>query len=725
MANTILLKRSATQSKVPTTSQLELGEIAINTYDGKLFIKKNDGSASIVEIGAVTSVNSATGAVVLDTDDISEGSSNTYFTNARARSALSAGTGVTYNSSTGAISIGQSVATTASPTFAGMTLTGDVAITGSIIPTADNTYSLGSANFTFKDVFVGPGSLYVNGKEVVSDQSGTITVSTDTDQNLQFKTSGQGDIQLVTGAQGTITVSGALQIASGYNITDSAGSEVNFGDQIDMNGNKIFNLGAPSSANDAATKTYVDTQVSAISTSSISQGNSNVTVTDSGTGTVTVSVDGSTALTVTSTGVTVAGNFTVSGSTTTVESNTVSVADNIITLNSDATGSASQNAGIEVERGDDANVSLRWNEGSDIWQFTNDGATYYPMAKNTTDLAEGTNQYFTTARARSSISAGGDLSYNSTTGTVSFTERTDAEVRGLVSVTDAGGDGSLTYNSTTGVITYTGPSASEVRAHFAAGTGISISSGTISTSAIPNASLTNSSITINSNSVSLGGSVTLDTDDVSEGASNLYFTTQRARDSFSAGTNISISNGVISANDTSVNWSEVQNKPDPVITLAGDLSGSVTLTDLASGTLTATIVANSVALGTDTTGNYVATVSAGTGISVSGSGTEGAGVTVTNTGVTSLNGDTGAKTLAHFHSSVQTVTSTQETSNASSSVAYTFSELSAAVHYIVFINRTMLRPSEYTVSGTSVTFASGFGLQEGDELEVTGARFTA
>jgi hypothetical protein len=83
--------------------------------------------------------------------------------------------------------------------------------------------------------------------------------------------------------------------------------------------------------------------------------------------------------------------------------------------------------------------------------------------------------------------------------------------------------------------------------------------------------------------------------------------------------------------DASVDWSNILNKPDPVITLAGDLSGTVTLTDLASGTLTATIVANAVALGTDTTGNYVATVSAGTGISVSGSGVETAAVTVTNT----------------------------------------------------------------------------------------------
>lgn len=57
---------------------------------------------------------------------------------------------------------------------------------------------------------------------------------------------------------------------------------------------------------------------------------------------------------------------------------------------------------------------------------------------------------------------------------------TDARARAAVSVTDAGGDGSMGYNSSTGVITYTGPSAAEVRAHISAGEGIDISNGVIS-----------------------------------------------------------------------------------------------------------------------------------------------------------------------------------------------------------------------------------------------------
>ena len=53
MAQTIKLKRSATQGATPTTSQLALGEVAINTYDGKMYIKKDvGGTESIVEITA-------------------------------------------------------------------------------------------------------------------------------------------------------------------------------------------------------------------------------------------------------------------------------------------------------------------------------------------------------------------------------------------------------------------------------------------------------------------------------------------------------------------------------------------------------------------------------------------------------------------------------------------------------------------------------------------------
>jgi hypothetical protein len=67
---------------------------------------------------------------------------------------------------------------------------------------------------------------------------------------------------------------------------------------------------------------------------------------------------------------------------------------------------------------------------------------------------------------------------------------------------------------------------------------------------------------------------------------------------------------------------------DFTITLGGDLSGSATVTNLGNATLTATIAANSVALGTDTTGNYMVDVTAGTGVTVSHTPGEGSTATV-------------------------------------------------------------------------------------------------
>lgn len=90
---------------------------------------------------------------------------------------------------------------------------------------------------------------------------------------------------------------------------------------------------------------------------------------------------------------------------------------------------------------------------------------------------------------------------------------------------------------------------------------------------------------------------------------------------------------------------------DPTISLTGEVTGSATMTNLGNVSISTTIAANSVALGTDTTGDYVASVSAGTGISVSGTG-EGAAVTVTNSGVTALTGTDNEVTVSGSTGSV-------------------------------------------------------------------------
>lgn len=74
MSNTILLKRSSVSGKVPLTTDLSLGELAINTYDGKAYIKMNNGADAIVELtkanlgnvtGTLVVANGGTGATTL------------------------------------------------------------------------------------------------------------------------------------------------------------------------------------------------------------------------------------------------------------------------------------------------------------------------------------------------------------------------------------------------------------------------------------------------------------------------------------------------------------------------------------------------------------------------------------------------------------------------------------------------------------------------------------
>jgi hypothetical protein len=76
---------------------------------------------------------------------------------------------------------------------------------------------------------------------------------------------------------------------------------------------------------------------------------------------------------------TVAGDLIIEGDTVSLNVASVLIEDNILVLNSNYTGSPILNAGIEVERGSENNVLIRWNETDNKWQFTNDGVTYLDL----------------------------------------------------------------------------------------------------------------------------------------------------------------------------------------------------------------------------------------------------------------------------------------------------------------------------------------------------------
>lgn len=53
MATNVILKRSSVPNKVPPVSGLNLGELAFNTNDGRVFAKRDNGNISIIEIGTL------------------------------------------------------------------------------------------------------------------------------------------------------------------------------------------------------------------------------------------------------------------------------------------------------------------------------------------------------------------------------------------------------------------------------------------------------------------------------------------------------------------------------------------------------------------------------------------------------------------------------------------------------------------------------------------------
>lgn len=262
---------------------------------------------------------------------------------------------------------------------------------GHMAPAANVTYDLGSPTLQYRHIYVGPGTLYVNGNPVITDNSGTIQISTTAGQNLSVVTSGSGILQLTTGTSGYTSVGSNLQIGSGKTILSSDGGSISFSNSANVSG-LVY------------------------SSSAITQNNTNQNITVVPNGTGVFAVTGSQTI---SKDLTVSGNLTISGTTTYVNTQTLSVADNLIDLNSDVTtGTPTENAGIRVLRGDLTAVQLRWNETDDKWEFSNDGATYYKVPVSTTDLSEGTNLYFSNARVLTGV-ATGNISSVTVTGNVS------------------------------------------------------------------------------------------------------------------------------------------------------------------------------------------------------------------------------------------------------------------------------------------------------------------
>ena len=368
----------------------------------------------------------------------------------------------------------------------------------------------------------------------------------------------------------------------------------------------------------------------------------------------------------------ITGNLTVSGNTTYVNTETIQLSDNIITLNANHTGSATQNAGLEIERGDDSNVVLQWNEANDYWEIASGGTvgriittgdegagngfdadlldgqegTHYLDFTNATnkpdptidvnltgkvtgsgtttltDLADGTIA-ITTELANTAVTAG---SYGSASLIPTFTVDEDGRITAAADVSVAGVSDTDWYvaNNTFQISTVDGSTFNTVINQF---TGLGVTgditvTGTVdgrdiaadgtkldnietgATADMTAAEILAELITVD------GTGTNLDADllDGQEGSHYLDYNnfTNRpyvitnteivevilSNDGQFSGVDADLLDGANS--DFYLDFTNATNKPDPTITLDGDVTGSVTLTDLASGTLTADIAASGV-----------------------------------------------------------------------------------------------------------------------------------
>jgi len=392
----------------------------------------------------------------------------------------------------------------------------------------------------------------------------------------------------------------------------------------------------------------------------------------------------------------VTGNLTVSGNTTYVNTETIQLSDNIITLNANHTGSASQDAGLEVERGSDSNVILQWNEANDYWEIASGGTTgriittgdtgagngfdadlldgqegsYYLDFTNATnkpdpqidvnvtgkvtgsgtttltDLGNGTIN-ITAELANTAVTAG---SYGSASQIPTFTVDEDGRLTAAQDVSVAGVSDTDWYsaNNTFQINTVDGSSFDEQISQFDLnvdfGAGIDVTgdvtvSGTVdgrdiaadgikldnievgATADMSNTEIFNAVLTLDGT----GSQLDADKLDGQEGTYYLDYDNFTNTPHILSNTEIVQiildNDGEFSGIDADfldganssfyLDFTNTTNKPDPTLTLNGDVTGSATFTDLGNATLTADIAASGVTAATYGGGTSIPVITVG------------------------------------------------------------------------------------------------------------------
>lgn len=289
-------------------------------------------------------------------------------------------------------------------TFSGanVDLAGTLDVTGAT--TLDSTLTVaGNTSISSGNLTVNTGNVSIGG---TLDATGTITgnltggVTGNVTGNLTGNVTGNVVGDLTGDVTGNADTATTWETARSFTLTGDVAGTVS---GVDGSGN--VSMATTIQPNSVALGT--DTTGSYVGSLVAGTG---VTITNnSGEGatpTVAIGQAVSTSSNVTFNNMTVSGNLTVSGTTTTVNTETVNIADNIILLNSNETGTPSQDGGIQIERGTATNKSLYWDESEDEWTI---GSERFKAGTFEGTLVGNASTASTLATART-ISLGGDLS---------------------------------------------------------------------------------------------------------------------------------------------------------------------------------------------------------------------------------------------------------------------------------------------------------------------------
>ena len=390
--------------------------------------------------GALKKITSANLIGSYTTDDVAEGTTNVFHTDVRVQVSvdnyLVGGTGVSYSS--GGISIGQDVAPTANVTF------NDVQVDGTL-----STDDITAANVTASGNMIVAGNLTVQGTTTTVDST-TVQIGDNILELNKDATSGTVDagITVVRGSDGDKsflwdetndrwTVGNENLYSGGSFIGDLIGDVT--GTVSDISNHDTDAL-AEGSSNLYYTQTRFDTAFAAKDTDGLAEGSTNLYYTDAR---ANSAFDTRLA--------TKTSDDVAEGSTNLYF--TTARADAVI-----AAASIGDLSDVDISSIADGNTIV-WDGANSTFTTADhfDSADFAAAVAllDTDDIAEGSvNQYFTQARARGSVSASGDLSYDQSTGVFSFTERTDSEVTDLArAAVSASGD--LSYSQSTGVFSVT------------------------------------------------------------------------------------------------------------------------------------------------------------------------------------------------------------------------------------------------------------------------------